>query len=289
MRGILAALAIGFTAPVAALDFPQMPLYGRAFELPDPDLITWQITQRFATFSSLPRATEVFERYQFLPGETAEQWHARLWARDGAQFESPYAGPLRAVSPLSRFDLTLDDPSRDQLPWDHARQLHNPVVLDVLRNENNPNYLVEITMSYPNTRPCIWDVGDGLVLSTPDCSRPITWQTPITGATIGLRFEGALGGAVFRVDPDHKVIVGLGDSFGSGEGNPDLPAKWRDDYTPPTGQTTWLTHNDRLSLVHRARWLSERCHRSFFNAQSLTAFSLASQNPHQIVTFLNYA
>lgn len=289
LRGIMAAIGMALAGNAMALDYPQDPPREIAYALPDPARIDWQIVQRFAAFGTLPDAVAVFERYKFQPNETAQGWHERLWARDGDDFASPYAAVLREVAPLSRFDLTLDDWNRDMLPWDHAQQLHRPKVLEVLRNETNPDYMVDVTLAYPDARACTWDVGGGRLLSTDNCAVPVAWQVPITGATFTLRFDGALGATTFRVAPEHKVIVGMGDSYGSGEGNPDLPAKWRADYTPPADETTWLTHNDRLSLVHRARWLNERCHRSFFSAQSLTAFAQASQNPHQIVTFLHYA
>lgn len=89
--------------------------------------------------------------------------------------------------------------------------------------------------------------------------------------------------------PTHLVIVGFGDSYGSGEGNPDVPAVWKKGFKPKRQTTSWLTNLKNLEKNGRARWLDERCHRSFFSQQSLTALGIASRSKTTFVSFLHYA
>ncbi|MBM7112566.1 SGNH/GDSL hydrolase family protein [Archangium primigenium] len=65
------------------------------------------------------------------------------------------------------------------------------------------------------------------------------------------------------------LIVGLGDSFGSGEGNPDLPGDYPNDVP--------------------ARWADARCHRSFKAPSALVAQRLETSDPHTSVTYVSLA
>ena len=87
-----------------------------------------------------------------------------------------------------------------------------------------------------------------------------------------------------------KLIVGLGDSYAAGEGNPDIPASF----------TTQRKERDRLA-VHgnyvaprkdkgsKAVWLDRRCHRSMYSYQFQTALLLAMKNPKEAVTFVSFS
>ena len=65
---------------------------------------------------------------------------------------------------------------------------------------------------------------------------------------------------------DH-LIVSLGDSYASGEGNPDVN---RAGSTP-------------------ARWVDKRCHRSAYAGPAQAALALERADPHSSVTFLSFA
>ena len=78
-----------------------------------------------------------------------------------------------------------------------------------------------------------------------------------------------------------RVIVGLGDSYGSGEGNPDYPANYS------KSQTLGDTLRPRpTSLPH---WLDPACHRSVYSHQLRIAMQLAAENRQGVVTYLGYA
>lgn len=102
----------------------------------------------------------------------------------------------------------------------------------------------------------------------------------------------------FKVEIKDLLIVGLGDSYGSGEGNPDQPTTFmqKDDnfdrflspnfYTP---RKDYIDKNKK-SLGHKpANWLDRRCHRSLYSYQFKTALQLSLENPQQSITFVSFA
>lgn len=271
-RAALAAV-LALTAGTAAAQ-PADP-----FALPDAAAVDWEIVQRFMPFAGLDDPEGTFAAYAFRPGESASDWHRRLWTRDGDGFASPYAAALAANR-------------RDRLPWDATGQHASRAVTEAVRRETDPAYRIAVRLAYPHEGPCIWTV-DGAPTRVADCTGPHRRDIALAGSTVSLRFDGGLGGVTLRLVPTHEVIVALGDSFGSGEGNPDLPALWDADWDyvadGAVGRTTWLARMNPLVIDREARWLDERCHRSFFSHQTLTAFRIASEDRHRLVSYLHYA
>ena len=77
----------------------------------------------------------------------------------------------------------------------------------------------------------------------------------------------------------------MGDSFASGEGNPDVPVRFdgngraRNVYPKRKGTTA----------ASNAQWLDEACHRSLYGYQLRAALQVAIENPKAAVTFMGYA
>jgi hypothetical protein len=87
---------------------------------------------------------------------------------------------------------------------------------------------------------------------------------------------------------EDKLIVGLGDSYAAGEGNPDIPAQF----------TKGKSEKDILFKIKdvpakdgntEAGWLERRCHRSMYSYQFKTALQFALANPQKAVTFVTYS
>ncbi|HEY0171087.1 MAG TPA: hypothetical protein VGB98_08685 [Pyrinomonadaceae bacterium] len=98
-----------------------------------------------------------------------------------------------------------------------------------------------------------------------------------------------------------RLVVGLGDSYASGEGNPDRPARFTQgekerDFLPallaaniPAAvKGTQRPRKDR-DAEGAARWLDLRCHRSMYSYQFKTALQMALRNPREAVTFVSYS
>jgi len=94
-----------------------------------------------------------------------------------------------------------------------------------------------------------------------------------------------IGPTPVRVKDD--LIVGLGDSYAAGEGNPDIPAKF-------TKEKTDLDILFGIRVAPRkddskVGWLDRRCHRSMYSYQFKTALLYALANPHKAVTYVSYS
>jgi len=99
------------------------------------------------------------------------------------------------------------------------------------------------------------------------------------------------------------LIVGMGDSFGSGEGNPDVPVRFSRERTATYGNAAsadsrtgyparvgdWRTVGDKRFIAKNARWLDQACHRSLYSHQLRAALQLAIEDPHRAVTFVGLA
>jgi lysophospholipase L1-like esterase len=105
------------------------------------------------------------------------------------------------------------------------------------------------------------------------------------------------------------LIAGMGDSFGSGEGNPDVPVRFSReraaDYgkaakpgKSPTGDQLlgyparvgdWGKIGDGKFIEENARWIDQACHRSLYSQQLRAALQIAIEEPHRAVTFVGVA
>ena len=73
------------------------------------------------------------------------------------------------------------------------------------------------------------------------------------------------------------LIVALGDSYASGEGNPDVPEQYGTD------------GNFNNYVTVPARWEDRRCHRSAAAPASVAALNIERGDPHTSVTFISFA
>ncbi|HEX9929678.1 MAG TPA: hypothetical protein VGB02_14185 [Pyrinomonadaceae bacterium] len=118
---------------------------------------------------------------------------------------------------------------------------------------------------------------------------PVNLEKPLE-LTIWVKKGDGTPLASIPVMVKNTLIVGLGDSFASGEGNPDIPREFRQgrnegDLFYPLGKRK-SPLKDKTSKVG---WLDQRCHRSMYSYQFQTALGLALTNPHEVVTFVSYS
>jgi len=97
------------------------------------------------------------------------------------------------------------------------------------------------------------------------------------------------------------LIVGLGDSYASGEGNPDRPAQFTENKKEKDrlpfifdGQLLKALKGEKHPQRDNGKdvqvsWLDERCHRSMYSYQFKTALQLALSNPQEAITFVSYS
>ncbi len=118
--------------------------------------------------------------------------------------------------------------------------------------------------------------------------------------TVSRQGEALVAGTVIVKD---IFVVGLGDSFASGEGNPDVPVAFSPKRSMSYGDSksspdlagyparkgNWQRIGDQRFIEHNAKWLDQACHRSLYSHQLRVALQLAIEDPHRAVTFLGLA
>jgi hypothetical protein len=135
------------------------------------------------------------------------------------------------------------------------------------------------------------------------CDTPVQLDVPYPGgAWISVEIGGSqVAETAARVTD--LFVVGMGDSFASGEGNPDVPVRFSPerttDYgfgsnnTPLSGYPArigdWKEIGDRKFIEENARWQDQACHRSLYSHQLRAALQLAIEEPHRAVTFVGFA
>ncbi len=101
--------------------------------------------------------------------------------------------------------------------------------------------------------------------------------------------DGAIAETTERIAPRDRLVVSLGDSMASGEGNPDRPGRYSVD-VGSRRRVDWIW-NAKVGIEEhrRVRWNDRRCHRSARNGHALFARDLEASDPHTSVTFVSLA
>ncbi len=138
----------------------------------------------------------------------------------------------------------------------------------------------------------------GKAVSQP-CAEPLRVNVPYPGS-VELTVEvGGREVAAETVRVRDILVVGMGDSFGSGEGNPDVPVRFSRERAADYGNAdltgypartgAWKQVGDKDFIAENARWLDQACHRSLYSYQHRAALQLALEDPHRAVTYVGVA
>ncbi len=145
------------------------------------------------------------------------------------------------------------------------------------------------------------------IAQTQNCAKPLELDVPYPhGLELTVEIEGQqVAQSDLRIRD--VFIVGMGDSFGSGEGNPDMPVRFSReraaDYGKPDPKRSpveqlvgyparvgnWRQIGDRDFVANNARWLDQACHRSLYSYQMRAALQLSLEDPHRAVTYVGVA
>jgi lysophospholipase L1-like esterase len=139
----------------------------------------------------------------------------------------------------------------------------------------------------PPQASCEWRIGGRLVAEAPCAER-------VSGPKVALPYPGGaelsvnvVGEQPIIVDAAVRdlLIAGLGDSFASGEGNPDSPIEFGDSKR----YRNFYPLRKRNDSSGSAGWSDQLCHRSLYGQQLRAALQIAVENPQASVTFLDYS
>lgn len=151
-------------------------------------------------------------------------------------------------------------------------------------------------------------------ISGADCAKPLVirawskWsdRNPVTKVSVRVQGDSRVVPAA-SVRVDDYLVVAFGDSYSSGEGNPEVPAALARDKAIGSSRSTPLDADEdelgwreifgvptRKYFGSAARWLDRRCHRSVYSYQTRVALQLAiapgkDGKHHHAVTYLHYA
>ncbi len=109
---------------------------------------------------------------------------------------------------------------------------------------------------------------------------------------VSMRVVGADAAAeTIPVVVKERLVVGLGDSYAAGEGDPDIPATFDDNRTDHDRRIFSSTKYEtpKADRFDGPRWLDPRCHRSMYSYQFKTSLQLALSQQHQAVTYISLA
>jgi hypothetical protein len=269
-----------------------------------PAQISWEVANRFRLFA---------EQKDFDP-------HVAAWQSENAgagksilgaerALEKPIGGAGWAVGTVGRLCY---ERTSGQVPRACARD-------GATENYLNPeSHLIVLRVGLPpefSAALCTWTIGEapGAKTIRQPCSQAVSGQrvpnkvpTPVSVAA--KTADGQTLATDTTVMARDYLIVGLGDSIASGDGNPDQPIALSasgfcfrrvlefgqaEFYLPGRAKATVATDcedenpNDRqLWDLAAAGWLYTACHRSLYNYQLRAALGLAVANPNISVTFI---
>ena len=256
-------------------------------------VITWQVENPFRFFTD-PADSEV-HRATFKALTADERLNPILSAERAlqARHDDGWAATM--------FDKTCWSRTKNRFQCDEYDDYVNPknhVVVATLAGVEDAGDITCSWLTSPKGGPVV----RGSAFSQP-CDEPVELEVPFPRG-VGISVE--IGGReVARTDIRVRdiFVAGIGDSFASGEGNPDVAVRFsRDrsaDYAKPnrfadlTGYPArtgdWKQIGDAAFIAGNARWLDQACHRSLYSNQLRAALQLAVEDPHRAVTYAGVA
>ncbi|HYS87326.1 MAG TPA: hypothetical protein VEN78_20335 [Bradyrhizobium sp.] len=274
------------TAAVAAQGVPDGPMQ-----------ISWEVRNRFRLFR---------EERDFLLHTESSRGRSILGSEQALELQSDGRGWARNTVNRLCIDLAgrVTEPcTRDNVKESYLTPVDHPIAM-------------RLTGQIPVGATCAWTLDDGETTpqqSTLDCAEPVNFRARYGRPTTASVEVSSGPDAPQRVATEIMVrdifIAGLGDSIGSGEGNPDRPIGLSDDgfcfrsYLGTAGAQYYRPSRagykggraceapDSLQVLQRqsALWFNSACHRSLYSYQTRTALALAVQYPHIAVTYLPLA
>lgn len=250
--------------------------------------IQWRVENPFRFFVD-PADTEIHRQ--------------TLLALDAEQQRRPVLESERALS--ERHNEGWAATMISKTCWSVSRNRHDCPHSDDYINPENHAVVLEIKGVDDASVECLWLTAPrgsqeyrGKAIKQA-CREPLRLDVPYPG---GLTVSVEVGGRLVAetgVRVRDVLVVGMGDSFGSGEGNPDVPVRFSRERAGDYGKAdlqgypvrvgSWKQIGDREFISENARWLDQACHRSLYSYQLRAALQLSLEDPHRAVTYAGVA
>jgi hypothetical protein len=279
-------------APDPRVDAPAAPMPDTEAPGSTPIRIDWRVENPFRFFAD-PADTEVHR--------------ATYLALSPSERKAPVLSAEHALS--ERHEDGWAETMYRKTCWDAAKNRHIcPDGADYINPESH-RVVARLESIGDQNVDCMWLTAPlgggqprGIALRQP-CSDAARLDVPYPA---GLSVTVEVGGrevASAEIKVRDILVAGLGDSFGSGDGNPDVPVRFSRersaDYATGSGAEDltgyparvgpWKQIGDRAFIDENARWLDQACHRSLYSFELRAALELALEDPHRAVTYLGFA
>ncbi len=283
--GRLLALVIVVSASLSAASAEDQPL-------PVPT-ITWRVENSFRFFTDAADTEVHRATYLALPPED--------------RLQRPVLAEEQALSlrhnegwAATMFRNTCWDVRSNRFVCPDGADYINPKSHRVIATIDGVDEASRLTCTWL-TAPHGGEVLRGSAVTQP-CSEDISFDVPYPdGATAKVEIGGR---EVASVDLRVRdlLVVGMGDSIASGEGNPDVPVRFSRDRSASYGKRAkselsgyparvgaWKQIGDKAFIEENPRWSDQACHRSLYSHQLRAALQLGIEDPHRAVTYVGVA
>lgn len=253
-------------------------------------------------------AWRVENPFRFFDDPASTEMHRATWADlTDEERRTPVLAAERLLA--SRHSDGWASTVVDKTCWDPKRNRHVCSDKGVYVNPTAHTVILEMRdIEDAGSVECVWltapkgkSQSRGKAISKL-CSEPLRIDVAYPEG-IGISVEVG-GQEVARTDVRviDLLIVGMGDSFGSGEGNPDIPVRFSRERAADYGDAKdaslggyparvgeWSQIGDAKFIDENARWIDQACHRSLYSHQLRTALQLSIEDPHRSVTYVGAA
>jgi hypothetical protein len=194
--------------------------------------------------------------------------------------------------------------------WDaHTNRFECPEVDDYINPKSHRVVASIENVDEAQRLDCTWlsaprggDNPRGKAVTQP-CSEAVHFDVPYPdGASVKVEIGGReVASEDIRVRD--LLVVGMGDSIASGEGNPDVPVRFSRERAASYGERSakydltgypartgpWKQIGDKAFIEENPRWGDQACHRSLYSHQLRAALQLGIEDPHRSVTYVGVA
>lgn len=277
----------GFLKPlllfVAAVSFGGTAMAQSAPANQERPRIVWEVKNRFPLFRSENALSEILK----LPADKPLlEWATQTLAAKPDLLEPLTSDYVYSEKEKGKCKGKTDKQEFKTL-WNPCKETYESKLFEL---PTSHDIYVQVKPATPGT--CVFKLGSLPGVSA-DCGARVVISVPHTGGPQALVVEGIPGVSLTENILVRDILLfAFGDSFASGESNPDVPAIHKNHPTQaPTGEAlsgvTWL--NSPHKLERKPKWQDRRCHRSVLSWPILAAAKLAADDPHMVVRIASWA
>lgn len=255
--------------------------------------IVWRVDNPFRFFTD-PKATAVHR--------------ATFESLDASERATPVLSAERALA--QRHPEGWAATMIGQSCWDDQRNRHACKAYDDYINPASHGVRVSLAgVADAAAIECQWSsvpkgAGGAPTTVLQPCDKSLLIEVPYPDGSDVLVSIGGVEIARQGIAVRDLLIVGMGDSFASGEGNPDVPVRFSRERSAvyggakseptavggyPARVGNWKRIGDKNFIKENARWLDQACHRSLYSHQARAALQLAVEEPHRAITYVGLA